>query len=203
MGIICRRRYRDRAGAAHVSVAQLVSQTLELVCKVNMILVVTTMVMVMVNWTPLKSTYRLRIGCRPKEHDNETDGLCPESDISIDQEVRGQPSITYLNTRVRAQVEIKFSRMSDSHIDGSAGRDVPTLANLLPLISTEEPGVMSFLDNNERNARPIVVFQCHTGRADGQQFMSQDLMKLSFGYAIAIEDFTVWLKTSRLIKLNE
>jgi hypothetical protein len=108
-----------------------------------------------------------------------------------------------LNAGVRAQVEVKLGWVSDAYVHCSTGRNVPAFADLFPLIGAEEARVVSLLDDYECDARPVIVFQFHARAPDGQQFVSQHLMELTLRYTVAIEDNTVWLKTGRLIELNE
>lgn len=111
--------------------------------------------------------------------------------------------MSYLNACVRAQVEVKLCWVSDADIDCSTGRNITTFPDLFPFVGTEESGVMSLLDNNECNARSVVVLQLHARGPYGQQLVSQHLMELTLRHAVAIEDNTIWLKTGRLIELYE
>jgi hypothetical protein len=47
---------------------------------------------------------------------------------------------------VTAEVEVEFGWMRDADVDGGAGRNVPTLANLLGFVGTKETRVMTFLN---------------------------------------------------------
>lgn len=104
---------------------------------------------------------------------------------------------------MRAQVKVEFGRVSNADVDCGAGRDVAALADLLPLVGTEESSVMSLLDNDKRYSGSVVVFECHAGRANSKKFVSQDLMELAFGDAIAIKDYPIGLKSGRLVELDQ
>jgi len=61
-----------------------------------------------------------------------------------------------------AEKEIKLSRMCDSHINSSTRRDIPTSTNLISLVSTEEPGVMFFLNSYHGNTGLVFYIQHQT-----------------------------------------
>lgn len=90
----------------------------------------------------------------------------------MEQIITIQDRIKYLNTSMRAKVKVKFSWMTDSHVNGRTGRNIATLANFIITISTEKsknigvisssikttnllqirfflPCMMAFLNNNE------------------------------------------------------
>ena len=61
-----------------------------------------------------------------------------------------------LDALVRAQVEVELGGVGDAHVDRSAGGDVPALAALLLLVSTEQPGVVTLLHHDECDAGLVV-----------------------------------------------
>lgn len=82
---------------------------------------------------------------------------------------------TYLYSGMTAQIKVKFSGMCDSNVHRCSSRYIATLANLFFFIRTEEPGVMSFLNNNEGDAGLVVCFELHARFTDSQELVSQHL----------------------------
>ena len=74
-----------------------------------------------------------------------------------------------LDALVRAQVEVKLGGMGDAHIHGSAGGNVAALAALLLLVCAEQPGVVTLLHHNERDAGLVVSLKLDKDkiRSDG------------------------------------
>ena len=54
------------------------------------------------------------------------------------------------------EIEVKLCRVSDPDVHGGPGGDVPALAALLLLVSTEQPGVVTLLHHNEGDAGLVV-----------------------------------------------
>ena len=60
---------------------------------------------------------------------------------------------------MRAEIEVKLSWVSDTNVHSCTSWNVTTLATLLLLVSTEQSGVVTLLDNYECDARLVVCFK--------------------------------------------
>ena len=83
----------------------------------------------------------------------------------------------YLNASMGAEVEVKLCWMSDALVHSCSSRNVATLACLISTVSTEEAGVVTFLDNNECDAWLVVSLQLHAGRTHCTQLMGKNLFR--------------------------
>ena len=131
-----------------------------------------------------------------------------------------------------AQVEVELGWMSDTNIDSRARRDVSTFANLntqssqyitrtrngrsvggrgiegcssclVFLISAKQSGVMSLLDNNERDSGLVSHFQLHARLANGAQLLGKHRSELPLTDAVAIEDDASGLEASAAVEGDE
>ena len=57
------------------------------------------------------------------------------------------------------EIEVKLCRVSDPDVHGGPGGDVPTLAALLLLVGAEQPGVVTLLHHDERDAGFVIWLQ--------------------------------------------
>ena len=76
---------------------------------------------------------------------------------------------------VAAEVEVVLGGVCDDGVDGGACRDVAALADLLLLVGTEQPRVVSLLHHHERDARLVAHLQLHTRLPDRLQLVDQHL----------------------------
>lgn len=74
-----------------------------------------------------------------------------------------------------AEIEIKLRRMRDPDVHRRPGGNVPTLPALLLLVCAEEAGVMSFLHNDEGDARLVVRLQLDAGLSYRRQLVLENL----------------------------
>ena len=68
-----------------------------------------------------------------------------------------------------AEIEVELCGVSDPDVHGGPGGDVPALAALLLLVGAEQPGVMTLLHNDERDAGLVVSLELDKDklRSDG------------------------------------
>ena len=74
-----------------------------------------------------------------------------------------------------AQVEVELRGVGDADVDGGAGGDVAAAAGLVLAVGTEQPGVVAFLHDDERDARLVAHFQLHARLAHRSQLVTQNL----------------------------
>ena len=67
------------------------------------------------------------------------------------------------------EIEVKLCRVSDPDVHGGPGGDVPALAALLLLVGAEQPGVVTLLHHDERDAGLVVSLKLNKDklRSDG------------------------------------
>ena len=64
-----------------------------------------------------------------------------------------------LDSLVRAQVEVELGGVGDADVHRGSGGDVPALAALLLLVGAEQPGVVTLLHHDERDAGLVVCLE--------------------------------------------
>ena len=69
-----------------------------------------------------------------------------------------------------AEIEVELCRVSYPDVHGGSGGDVPALAALLLLVGAEQPGVVTLLHHDERDARLVVSLKLNKDRirSDGR-----------------------------------
>lgn len=72
---------------------------------------------------------------------------------------------------MRAEIEVEFCRMSDSHIDSCSRWNIVGLSNLVLLVNGEQSGVMSLLDGDEGDSRLVSSFEHHASLSHGTQLV--------------------------------
>jgi hypothetical protein len=108
-----------------------------------------------------------------------------------------------LNSLVGAEVEVILCGVGDVGIHRCASRDVPRPAGLVPVVRTEQSGVVALLHHDEGDAGPVVLLQVHAGLPDGQQLKLQNCVELSFRDPISVHHDPVWLEPSLLVEVNQ
>ena len=112
--VVGRSRYGDRSGTAHVGVAQLVRQLLQLI-----------------SFKPVGGKVRLEPDCR---------AVMQSQPVVIPENVVVSWSGGSLDSLVGAQIEVELCRMRDPNIHRGSGRNVPALSALFLLVSAEQSG---------------------------------------------------------------
>lgn len=84
-------------------------------------------------------------------------------------------AVIYLDTGMAAKVKIKFSRMTNSHVNGGSGRNISTFPTPVFLVPAEESGVMTLLHDNESDTRLVANFKHGTSFPNCSKFRGQDL----------------------------
>ena len=64
----------------------------------------------------------------------------------------------YLYSSVATQIEVKLCWVSDPHVYGRTGRYIPTTANLVLSLGTEQSRVVTLLYNDECYTRLVPYF---------------------------------------------
>ena len=110
----------------------------------------------------------------------------------------------YLNTSMRAQVEVILSRVTNLLIDTCSGGDIVRFADHILAILAEETHVMAFLNANKSNARVVgsVTFKFQTGFAHGLHLMRQNELELTFADTVAVHDDLDKIFKKRAIQVN-
>ena len=96
----------------------------------------------------------------------------------------------YLNTSMRAQVEVILSRVTNLLIDTCSGRDIVRFADHILAILAEETHVMAFLHTHKSNARVVgsVTLKFKTGFAHCLHLMRQNELELTLADTVAVHD---------------
>ena len=110
--VVGRSRYGDRSGTAHVGVAQLVRQLLQLI-----------------SFKPVGGKVRLEPDCR---------AVMQSQPVVIPENVVVSWSGGSLDSLVRAEIEVELCRMRDPNIHCGPGGNVPALPALLLLVRAEQ-----------------------------------------------------------------
>ena len=111
----------------------------------------------------------------------------------------------YLNTSMRAQVEVILSRVTNLLIDTCSGRDIVRFADHILAILAEETHVMAFLNAHKSNARVVgsVTLKFKTGLAHGLHLMRQNELELTLADTIAVHDDLDKSFIKRVIQVNQ
>lgn len=99
--------------------------------------------------------------------------------VVIPQDVVVGGATGSLDPSMAAQVEIKFGRVCDGAVHCGASWNVTTLPNPLSFVRAEETSMVTFLDHNVGNARPVILLQTDAGLPDGYQLGPCYLFHLS------------------------
>lgn len=109
-----------------------------------------------------------------------------------------------LDTLVTAQVKVKFSGMSNTHIYSGASRNVSTFSALFLFVSTEKSSVMALLHYDKSDSRPVVRLKFYASLANRSQFVLENVEKLALGHGVTVKDNTMgFVATGALVEHNE
>jgi len=104
-----------------------------------------------------------------------------------------------LDALVAAEIEVELRGVGDTNVNRSARRYVARLPRLLLLVSTEKPGMMAFLDNDEGYPGLVVRLQLDASLADGGQLVLKHMRELSLRDAVPVHDDPVRLVAARAL----
>lgn len=95
---------------------------------------------------------------------------------------------TDLNPFVRSQKVRRLRRVRDVRVHYSAWRDILHTANALGGVDREQPSLVPFLHNQERDAGLVAVLQGPASALDGADLPDHHLLKLTLADAVSEVD---------------
>jgi len=108
-----------------------------------------------------------------------------------------------LNSRVRAKIKNEFVGVNDRFVDNASGINILRFTATVVSLFGKQPSVVTFLNNDERNLRSVFCVDFKARFTNAAQLFAQNLLKLAFRNAVAVNNDSFGLLLSRFIKRHQ